>query len=108
MRERHLEDYFPVAPRVRYEVSFESPLFFGQEVTTHLAVTAIGTTSMTFAFEVWGEPHGGRGRARAAHGSFVTVHLDRGHAAGASSTPWPSEWREALAGPPDRRGQVAP
>lgn len=28
-----LDEYFSQAPRVRYEVSFESPLFFQQEVT---------------------------------------------------------------------------
>lgn len=55
MDEVGLHGYFPVAPRVHYEVDFESPLFFGQEVYTVVELTRIGTTSMTFTFEVWGE-----------------------------------------------------
>jgi acyl-CoA thioester hydrolase len=59
----------------------------------------IGTASMTFAFEVWGEPFQGRERHRAAHGRYVTVHIDRDHRSGAASAPWPVQWTAALRGP---------
>lgn len=101
MRERGLPGYFPVAPRVRYEVSFEAPLFFGQEVTASVAVIAIGRSSMTFEFEVWGESFEGRPGKRAASGSYVTVHIAGAHDDGsARSAPWPPEWVVALRGHP--------
>jgi acyl-CoA thioester hydrolase len=104
VRRYGLEGYFLVAPRVRWEVDHTGPLRFEQPVSTELTVTRVGTSSMTFAFEVWGEAHEGRPRARAAHGSYVTVHIDGGHDADgtgrARSTPWPAAWRAALAGPP--------
>jgi acyl-CoA thioester hydrolase len=92
VRERGLDGYFPVAPRVRFEADFEAPLYFGQEVTTTVRVTRLGSSSMTFEFEVWGEPFEGSGRARAAKGRYVTVHLDRSGPGPARSTPWPAEW----------------
>lgn len=99
MRERGLTGYFPVAPRARYEVSFEAPLYFGQQVTTTVDVAAIGRTSMTFDFEVWGESFEGRPRRRAASGRYVTVHIGGAHADGsARSIPWPREWVAALGG----------
>jgi acyl-CoA thioester hydrolase len=101
MRTHDLLDYFPKAPRVRYEVDFEAPLRFGQEVTAIVTVERIGTTSMSFAFEVWGEEHQGRPRTRACHGRYVTVHIDRGHDddVAARSAPWPEEWLAALRPP---------
>jgi acyl-CoA thioester hydrolase len=101
MRERGLDAYFPVAPRVRFEVDFEAPLFFGQEVTTVVELAHLGGSSMRFEFEVWGEEHDGRPRRRAAHGSYVTVHIGDNHAAdahrdGARSVPWPDDWVAAL------------
>ncbi|MER6529570.1 thioesterase family protein [Streptomyces sp. NPDC001508] len=98
MHELGLHDYFPAAPRVRYEVDFEAPLFFGQAVRTVVELVRIGTASMTFAFEVWGEEFRGRPDRRAARGRFVTVHIDRRHADGAVSSPWPEEWVAALNG----------
>ncbi len=101
MRERGLPGYFPVAPRARYEVSFEAPLLFGQEVTASVDVVAIGRSSMTFDFEVWGESFEGRPRKRAASGSYVTVHIAGTHDDGsARSAPWPPEWVVALRGHP--------
>jgi acyl-CoA thioester hydrolase len=96
VRERGLDGYFPVAPRVRFEADFEAPLYFGQEVTTTVAVAALGTSSMTFEFEVWGEPFDGTPRVRAARGRYVTVHLERGGPGPARSTPWPAEWVQRL------------
>lgn len=93
MRERAVAGYFGVAPRVRHEVDYEARLWFGQEVTATVAVERIGTSSMTFAYEVWGEPFEGRPRTRAAHGRYVTVHVPTG---ADSAQPWPTSWRAAL------------
>jgi acyl-CoA thioester hydrolase len=95
-RERGLDGYFPVAPRVRFEADFGAPLFFGQEVTTTISVTELGTSSMTFGFEVWGEEFEQSARVRAAHGRYVTVHLDRSGPGRPTSAPWPAEWVERL------------
>ncbi|GAA4557499.1 acyl-CoA thioesterase [Planotetraspora kaengkrachanensis] len=93
MRERGLHDYFQKAPRVRYEVEFDAPLRFGQQVTAVVELIRLGASSMTFSFEVWGEEFEGRPRTLAAHGSYVTVHVaDRGH----RSSRWPDSWRAAL------------
>ncbi|CAA9364541.1 MAG: putative thioesterase family domain protein [uncultured Nocardioidaceae bacterium] len=98
MAERGLNEYFPVAPRVRYEVQFAAPLFFGQDVTTVVELVRLGSSSMTFDFVVWGEEFGDRARRRAAHGSYVTVHIDRSHQDQATSTAWPEAWVRALGG----------
>lgn len=100
MADRGLDGYFPVAPRVRYEVDFEAPLFFGQQVTATVALARLGTSSMRFEFEVWGEPFDGRPRVRAARGSYVTVHIGPEPGArrgGARGVPWPGDWVAALA-----------
>lgn len=94
-----LHGYFPVAPRVRYEVDFDAPLFFGQNVCAIVELVRIGTGSMTFGFEVWGEKFRGRPRGRAARGRYVTVHIGGDHHGGAASAPWPQEWVAALTGP---------
>ncbi|NYD41123.1 hotdog domain-containing protein [Nocardioides panaciterrulae] len=97
MRERGLDDYFPGAPRVRYEVDYRAPLFFGQQVTATVELSRLGGSSMTFDFEVWGEEFGGRPRVRAAAGRYVTVHVEGAHAGGDTrSRPWPQAWRQAL------------
>ncbi len=99
MRVRGLEQrYFPQAPRVRYEVDFEGPLHFGQALTAVVTVTRIGTASMDFSFEVWGEAFEGRPRRRAAAGRYVTVHVSGDHAgdAPARSAPWPQDWLALL------------
>ncbi|NNM47153.1 acyl-CoA thioesterase [Knoellia koreensis] len=89
--------YFPVTPRVRFEADYEAPLFFSQEVTTTLSVAAVGTSSLTYEFEIWGEAFDGHHRRRAAKGRYVVVHLDEAdHGAGAASSPWPDEWLSAL------------
>lgn len=93
MRERGLSGYFGSAPRVRFAADYESRLWFGQEVTTTVVLDRIGTSSMTFAYEVWGEAFDGRPRCRAAVGSYVTVHVPTG---AGQSQPWPRDWVEAL------------
>ncbi|MGY5061043.1 acyl-CoA thioesterase, partial [Streptomyces sp. 900105755] len=75
VRERGVVGYFGVAPRVRYEVDFTAPLWFQQEVTTVLTVERVGTSSMTFGFEVWGEEIDGGARGLAGGGRDNVVHL---------------------------------
>lgn len=105
MRERGLAGYFPSAPRVRYEADFLAPLRFGQEATTTVRLSHVGTASMSWEFEVWGEEFEDRPRLLSARGRYVTVHIglgaDRGKETG-TSTPWPAEWLAAL-GAPGRR-----
>ena len=48
-----LDGYFEAAPRARYEVTYEAPLFFGQPVGTVLYVERGGMSSLTSVFEVW-------------------------------------------------------
>lgn len=105
MRERGLEGHFPSAPRVRFEVDFLIPLFNGQDVTTTLELVALGTSSMTWEFEVWGEEFAGRPRNLAARGSYVTVYvggdaLKTAATSGAKPLPLPAEWVAALTGEP--------
>ncbi|WP_430297375.1 acyl-CoA thioesterase [Sinomonas sp. B1-1] len=93
-----LEAYFGAAPRVRQEVDYLSKLYFGQEATTVLELEAIGRSSMTFRFQVWGEAHDGGPSGRverrlAASGRFVTVHVPKDSEA---SAPWPEAIRAAV------------
>lgn len=109
MRDLGLDDYFARAPRVHYEVDYEAPLHFGQEITTTLDVVRLGTSSITLAFEVWGEAFSSRPRLLAARGSYVTVHITGSHTdGGARSAPWPAAWVEAwveaMAAPPSSNG----
>lgn len=92
-----LDGYFPVAPRVHYEVDFEMPLRFGQPVTASVEVERLGASSLTLAFEVWGQGSGDRAAVRAARGRYVTVHVD-GQDGQARSLPWPAAWAAALDG----------
>jgi acyl-CoA thioester hydrolase len=96
MRDRGLLEYFGVSPRVRYEADFASTLRFGQEVTATVVLERVGTSSLTFRFEVWGERTGGHPRRLAARGRYVTVHVPGG---ADRSAPWPEHWRAALTAP---------
>jgi acyl-CoA thioester hydrolase len=55
MRERGLPGYFGSAPRVHFEADYEARLWFGQGVSTTVVLERVGRSSMTFAFEVWGQ-----------------------------------------------------
>ena len=87
--------YFGIAPRVRHEIDYRAKLYFGQVVSTALAIEHVGTASMTFVFKVWGHPHEGRDAVLAAEGRFVTVCVSQGEE---SSAPWPESIRQALHG----------
>lgn len=88
-----LEVYFAAAPRVRHEVDYEAPLAFGQDATCVIVCEAVGRTSMTWSFEVWGEAHGGAPRRRAARGRLVCAHVPAG---AERATPWPDAVRAGL------------
>ena len=92
-RELGQNSYFPIAPRVRHETDYRAKLYFGQAVTTAVRIERIGTSSMDFAFKVWGHPHEGRDAVLAAEGRFVTVCVPQGSE---SSAPWPEGIRAAL------------
>ena len=90
-----LDDYFWSAPRVRQEVDYENKMYFGQGVTARVGVQKVGSASMTFWFEVWGDEYQGRPKRRSASGKFVTVHVPQGTE---GSTPWSDEVRKAILG----------
>ncbi|HEX3648596.1 MAG TPA: thioesterase family protein [Pseudonocardiaceae bacterium] len=85
---------FGRTPRVRYEVDYKARLWFGDPASVRLWVAAVGTTSLTFRFEVTG-PAG-----VVAAGSVVIVHALPDGAA----TPWPAEVRAALGPVADHPG----
>ncbi len=87
--------YFPRVPRVRYEVDFLAPLYFGQEVVTELTVARVGSSSMRFDFTVRGAAFDGRDAVVAARGSYVVVHIDRSTG---QACAWPPEWAERFGG----------
>ncbi|MCW4465300.1 acyl-CoA thioesterase [Glutamicibacter sp. MNS18] len=93
-RKAGLNSYFAIAPRVRHEADFRAKLYFGQDVTTAVRVDAVGSSSMSFSFRVWGHPFKERGVVLAAEGKFVTVCVPHG---AESSAPWPEEIRSHLA-----------
>jgi acyl-CoA thioester hydrolase len=87
-RQLGLLEHFPNMPRVQQVVNYTSKLWFGQEVTTTVRVQAVGRTSITFEFEVYGEEFEGAARARAAHGAFTSVHVLPSET---RATPWPDD-----------------
>ncbi len=88
-----LEEFVRSAPRVRHEVDFTGRLSFGQEATATVVCERMGRASVTFAFEVWGEPRHGAPRYRAASGRVVVAHVPAG---AERAAPWPDHLRAAL------------
>lgn len=88
-----VERYFPAAPRVRHEVDYLAKLYFGQEISATIVLDRLGTTSMGFSFEVWGEELEDSPRRLAAQGRVVVAHVPRG---AENAQPWPDEIRSAL------------
>ncbi|OUS92158.1 thioesterase family protein [Rhodococcus sp. NCIMB 12038] len=87
-RQLGLLEHFPSMPRVQQVVNYTSKLWFGQEVTTTVRIQAVGRTSITFEFDVYGEEFDGATRVRAAHGAFTSVHV---LPADTRATPWPDD-----------------
>lgn len=96
-RDLNIPEYFGQAPRVRQEVNFKAKLYFGQAVTTTVTLKRLGEKSMTFSFEVWGEPFKDRPRRLSADGAFITVCVPRGSE---TSHPWPPSISSALTSKP--------
>lgn len=92
-RQLALPDYFSSAPRVHQSINFRAKLWFGQRVATTLWVQAIGTTSITFGFEVLGQTMGEHDGGLAADGTVVAVHVPSGTAL---SAPWPEHFRAVI------------
>ncbi|HXF03435.1 MAG TPA: thioesterase family protein [Arthrobacter sp.] len=92
-RRLELPDYFPSAPRVQQVINYRAKLWFGQRVTVRLSVQQLGRTSLTFAFEVHGQPHEKSPGGLAAHGTFTTVYVP---ADSDGAQPWPDHMRAAI------------
>lgn len=88
-RQLRLPEYFPTAPRVHQSINFLGKLWFGQRVSTTLWVKKIGTTSMTFSFEVQGHSMPERAGGLAASGTLITAHVPLGSS---DSMPWPASF----------------
>lgn len=87
------EAHFTGAPRVRHEIDYTAPLWFGQQTTTTLTLERLGGASITYSFEVWGEEFRGRPRARAARGTIVAAHVAAGDE---RASAWPPVFRDRL------------
>lgn len=90
--------HFSGAPRVRHEIDYTAPLWFGQTTTTTLTVERLGRASITYSFEVWGEEFDGHPRAKAASGKIVAAHVAAGEL---RASPWPALFHERLTGRAD-------
>jgi acyl-CoA thioester hydrolase len=76
---------FGWTPRVRVSCEFHAPLRFNDLVDVHLAVAAVGRTSLTQTFRL------DHKATTAASGELVMCHVADGH-----PTPWPQDLRDAL------------
>lgn len=89
-----LTDLFGRTPRVRYEADYSSVLWFCDLVDVELRITAVGRTSMNYAFTVR------TGDKVAASGTMVVVNCDPYVG---TPEPWPEATRTTLAqGGPQR------
>ena len=73
----------------RIEIDYLTPIFLGQHLQVRLAVSRIGTKSLTFEFQFDDSPGGvvcARGKS-----IMVTYDSDKGE-----SIPVPEEWREKI------------
>ncbi|MCW4354661.1 acyl-CoA thioesterase [Hoyosella sp. YIM 151337] len=89
MRQHGLAWLFGRTPRVRHEINYRKRLWFGEVVQTNLRLRRVGTTSMTFEFEVRGQ------EGVAADGELIIAHAPPD---ASSSSPWPAEVVTAFVG----------
>jgi len=82
-----LAHLFGRTPRVNYQADYRARLWLGQRVVITLAVAQIGTSSLTYHFDV------GSGETSVASGEVSIVHTGT-NATGAQ--PWPAKIRAAL------------
>lgn len=84
-----LPDLFGKVPRVRYEVDYLDRLWFRDRVSIDLRIASVGTTSLTYEFEVC------RGETPAARGRLVCVQSDPD---GGGGQPWTDDVAAILRG----------
>lgn len=84
---------FGDCPRVQQTVNYTAKLWFGQKISASVYIDKVGTSSVTFGFEVHGEETEHRERELAAHGTIVTVYVDPETG---KSAPWPEQIRSAF------------
>jgi len=94
LRTLQLPDYFPSVPRIHQEIHFKAKLWFGQGITATVGISKLGRTSMTYAFEVHGHPHGQLPGGLAAFGTVTVAHVPPGFQ---KAQPWPAAVVDAVA-----------
>lgn len=82
-----LEEIYGRLPRVRLELDFRRALRFHDVIEIHLAVAAVGSSSITYAFEVR------RGQEVCVQGTAVAALIDRSDG---RPRPWPEAYRRLL------------
>lgn len=85
LRSLELDSLFGHIPRVHFSADYLARLWFGELVRIELAIVKVGTSSLHYAFTVYG-PTG-----VAATGRMSVAHLGSD-----GSTPWPDQVRNAL------------
>ncbi|MEU5764101.1 thioesterase family protein [Nocardia sp. NPDC047648] len=79
-------------PRVNYRVDYLARLWFGDTASIALSIDTVGTTSMTYHFEITRIPASRSTPPElAARGTLTIVHAPEGR-----SHPWPSHLATAL------------
>ena len=78
-----------IVPRVAYHAEYLTRLYYQDLVEVTLRVSAIGRSSLEYAFEVRRVDDG----AVASRGGFTVVHIDE---ATGRSEPWPDHLRKVL------------
>ena len=79
---------FGSSPRLHFEVDYQEPLWFLDEVEVDLVAARVGRTSVRWEFTIR------RGETQAASGHFVAAHVP---VAGTAAEPWPDDLRQAFA-----------
>lgn len=80
-------ELFGVIPRVAYSATYRGRVWFGDVVTTTLTVVRMGTSSLTYRFEVISQT------GPVADGTLTVAHMST---SSGTSTPWPASMRAAL------------
>ena len=86
-----MPELFGHVPRVQLHIDFASRLWFRDEPTTRIWVDSVGSSSMTYGFEIT------LGDRTVANGTCVVVQADPD---GEGSKPWTDEQRGRLLGTP--------
>ena len=84
---------FGSSPRLHFEVDYQQPLWFLDEVEVELVAGRVGRTSVRWDFKIR------RGATLAASGHFVAAHVP---VAGTGAEAWPEDLRRAFTEGGDR------